>query len=88
MKKESLGTFLVLCTAIISGIAIPINKLLIIDISPTVFTATRALLIGIGFFIISSYHDKFKYKKLKKAPWKNLILIGLIGGGLAFLSQV
>jgi drug/metabolite transporter (DMT)-like permease len=85
MKKESLGTFLVLCTAVISGIAIPVNKLLIIDISPSVFTAIRALIIGIGFFILLSYQNKFKYKKLKKSPWKNLILIGLLGGGLAFL---
>jgi len=85
MKKESLGTFLVLCTAIISGFAIPVNKFLIIDLDPTVFTATRAVLIGIGFFIIASYQNKFNYKKFKKVPWKYLLSIGLIGGGFAFL---
>lgn len=74
-----------ICTAIISGFAIPVNKLLIIDLSPTVFTATRAILIGIGFFIIVSFKNNFKFKKFKKVPWKSLLIIGFIGGGLAFL---
>lgn len=85
MKKETLGTFLVICAAIISGFAIPVNKLLIIDLSPTVFTATRAILIGIGFFIIVSFKNNFNYKKFKRVPWKSLLAIGFIGGGLAFL---
>lgn len=74
-----------ICAAIISGFAIPINKLLIIDLSPTVFTATRAILIGIGFFIIVSFKNNFNYKKFKRVPWKSLLAIGFIGGGLAFL---
>lgn len=74
-----------ICAAIISGFAIPVNKLLIIDLSPTVFTATRAILIGIGFFIIVSFKNNFNYKKFKRVPWKSLLAIGFIGGGLAFL---
>ncbi len=85
MKKETLGTFLVICTALISGFAIPVNKFLIIGLDPTVFTATRAIIIGIGFFILASFQNNFDYKKFKQVPWKYLIAIGFIGGGLAFL---
>ena len=85
MRKETLGTLLVICTAVISGFAIPVNKFLIIDLDPTVFTATRAIFIGIGFFILISFQNKFDYRKFKKVPWKYLLTIGFIGGGLAFL---
>ena len=80
-----MGTFLVICAAIISGFSIPINKFLITDLDPTIFTATRAILIGIGFFILASFENKFDYKKFKKVPWKYLLVIGFLGGGLAFL---
>jgi len=85
MRKETIGTLLVICTAVISGFAIPVNKFLIIDLDPTVFTAMRAIFIGIGFFILASFQNKFDYTKFKKVPWKYLLAIGLIGGGLAFL---
>jgi len=85
VRKETLGTLLVICTAVISGFAIPVNKFLIIDLDPTVFTATRAIFIGIGFFILISFQNKFDYRKFKKVPWKYLLTIGFIGGGLAFL---
>jgi drug/metabolite transporter (DMT)-like permease len=85
MEKETLGTFLVLCTAIISGFSIPLNKFLIIPLDPVIFTAIRAIIIGIGFFVLASIQSKFKYKKFKKVSWKYLLVIGFIGGGLAFL---
>jgi len=85
MKKESVGTLLAIFTAIISGFAIIANKIFIIDLDPTVFTSIRALIIGIIFFIIGSFQCKFNYKKFKKVNLGYLILIGLIGGGLAFL---
>lgn len=85
MNKETLGTLLALATAFISGIAIPINKIFVVDLDPTVFTAIRALFIGIVFFILVSFQSKFDYKKFKKVPWKYLLLIGIIGGSFAFL---
>jgi len=85
MKKEFKGTLLAIFTAIISGFAIIANKIFIVDLDPTVFTSIRALIIGIIFFIIGSFQCKFDYKKFKKVSLSYLIIIGLIGGGLAFL---
>ncbi|MBU0530073.1 MAG: EamA family transporter [Candidatus Aenigmatarchaeota archaeon] len=84
-NKEFYGTLLAVCTAIISGVAIFANKIFIVDMDPTIFTAVRAIFIGIIFFVISSVQVKFDYKKFKKIPWKYLLVIGIIGGGVAFL---
>ncbi len=85
MNKESLGTTLALLTAIISGFAIPINKIFVSELDPVIFTAIRALVVGIIFFFLASAQTKFHFKKIKKVSWKWLIAIGIIGGGLAFL---
>lgn len=90
MKKSSdlneiRGTLLIILTAIISGISIVINKFFIVNIDPLIFTALRAFFIGIIFLLISLYFSKSnKPKKFNKVSWKYLILIGIIGGGLAF----
>jgi len=85
MKKEKLGTLLALATALISGLAIPVNKMFVVGLDPTVFTAVRALFIGIIFFVLASFQNRFNYKKFKKVPWKYLLAIGVIGGSFAFL---
>lgn len=82
MDKETLGTLLVLTTAIGSGAAIIVNRFFVLKVEPVIFTAVRALFLGILFFVIS---QKFETKKTKPLPLTNLLLIGLIGGGLAFL---
>ncbi len=87
MKKrnnEVFGTFLVILTAIFSGFNIVANKFFVESIDPLIFTATRALLIGIIFFFISLFIAKTKGKKFKSASWKSLTLIGIIGGSFAF----
>ena len=85
MKKENLGTILAIAAAVFSGIAIPVNKWFVVDLDPTVFTAVRALIIGIVFFFIASFQSKFKYKNFKKVSWKYLLAIAIIGGSFAFL---
>jgi len=85
MGKEFSGTVLAVLTAIISGFAIFANKIFIVDLDPVIFTAVRAMIIGLLFFIIASFQTKFNYKQFKKVPWKYLLAIGIIGGGLAFL---
>lgn len=85
MRKETLGTILAMTTALISGLAIPVNKIFVVDLDPTVFTAVRALFIGIIFFVLASFQSKSKHKKFKKVPWKYLIAIGVVGGSFAFL---
>ncbi|MDP2926046.1 MAG: DMT family transporter [Nanoarchaeota archaeon] len=90
MKKSSdineiRGTLLVLLTAMISGVSIVVNKFFVVKIDPLIFTALRALFIGLIFLIISLYVSKInKQKKINRVSWKYLILIGIIGGGLAF----
>ncbi|MFH1424620.1 MAG: DMT family transporter [archaeon] len=85
MNKEALGTLLAVLTAVVSGFAIPINKMFLVGLDPVVFTAVRALIIGVVFFIIASAQCKFDFKKFKQTQWSWLLLIGVIGGGLAFL---
>ncbi len=83
-NKELFGTTLAFITAFISGFAIFINKIFVVQLDPIVFTATRAIIIGAVFFVISLYTNKWKFKGFKKVPWKYLLAIGVIGGGLAF----
>jgi drug/metabolite transporter (DMT)-like permease len=85
MRKETLGTILALLAAVISGFAIPINKIFVVNLEPAVFTAVRALIIGLIFLAFAGYQSKRSKNPFKKVPWKYLILIGIIGGGLAFL---
>lgn len=83
-RSELIGTLLVLLTAIFSGFNIVANKYFIATIDPLVFTLTRALLIGLIFLIITLFVSKKTGKPFKQTSWKNLFLIGLIGGGIAF----
>jgi len=85
VDNETKGTILAFATALISGIAIPINKLLVINMDPTIFTATRALIIGLVFLFLAWKKEKLTKSILKDQRWLYLTLIGLIGGGLAFL---
>jgi drug/metabolite transporter (DMT)-like permease len=85
MKKEVLGTLLAILAAVISGIAIPVNKIFVVNLDPTVFTAIRAVIIGVAFFIIASFKSKFNYKKFNKVSWRYLLSIAVIGGAFAFI---
>ncbi len=83
-NKEVIGTILVFITAIISGFSIFANKIFVASIDPLVFTALRALFIGLIFLILSFAYSNWNPKKFKKVSWKYLIAIGIIGGGIAF----
>lgn len=84
-RDEIKGTILILMTAIVSGFSIIINKFFVAEIDPLVFTATRALLIGLVFLAISIYFSKDnKGHKFKQTSWWSLLLIGIIGGAFAF----
>lgn len=86
MNKEGFGTLLAFLTAIISGFSIFANKFFIIDLSPQVFTAVRAIIIGLVFLALSLYFNSWKKKENKKIDWRYLVIIGVTGGGLAFLA--
>jgi drug/metabolite transporter (DMT)-like permease len=83
-NKEMFGTLLAFFAAVISGIAIPLNKVFVVDLDPTVFTAVRSVIIGVIFLLLSFATHGFD-KKQFKTNWKYLVLIALIGGALAFL---
>ncbi len=85
MRKETSGTILAILTAVISGFAIPVNKLFVVDLDPTVFTAVRSLIIGVVFLFLASYQSRFDFRKFKRVPWKYLLAIAVIGGAFAFL---
>ena len=85
MKKEVLGTTLAFCTAIISGFSIFANKIFIVNLDPAVFTAVRATIIGLVFLVLSFILGSWKKKENKKTNWFYLLVIGIVGGGLAFL---
>lgn len=83
--KEKLGTVLVFLTAIISGFSIFINKIFVVNLDSVVFTALRGIIIGIIFLILSFIFGSWKSKESKKFRWGYLLVIGIIGGGIAFL---
>ena len=85
MKNETKGVVLATLAAVVSGIAIPANKFFIVSLDPAVFTAVRAVIIGIVFFIIASYQAAKSHKKFKAVPWTYLLAIAVIGGAAAFL---
>jgi drug/metabolite transporter (DMT)-like permease len=83
-NKEVFGTILALLTAVISGLAIPVNKIFVVDLDPTVFTAVRAVITGVVFLLLSFAARGFSKESLK-VNWKYLALIAIIGGAFAFL---
>jgi drug/metabolite transporter (DMT)-like permease len=85
MRKEAKGTILALIAAVVSGVSIPLNKLFVVNLDPSVFTAVRAVIIGLVFLLIASYQAKSKRTSFKKVPWRYLIAIAVVGGSFAFL---
>lgn len=65
MDNEMKGTLFALATALISGFSIIVNKVFIASIDPTVFTAVRAFIIGITFFVIALHRKDFQ-KELER----------------------
>jgi drug/metabolite transporter (DMT)-like permease len=83
-SREIIGTVFALFAAVISGISIPLNKIFVVDIDPTIFTAVRAIIIGFVFLLLSFGTHSLHRNELKK-HWKYLALIAVIGGAFAFL---
>ncbi len=83
-SKEVRGTVLALLTALVSGLAIPVNKIFVIKLDPVVFTAVRAVIIGTVFLALSLITRSFRKQSLTK-NWKYLALIAIIGGSFAFM---
>lgn len=84
MSRELIGTILVILTAIFSGFNIVANKYFLAAVDPLILTAIRGLMIGILFLFISLVVANKDNGQFKHTSWKNLLLIGIIGGGIAF----
>jgi len=89
INKEIVGTTAAIITAVISGFAIPLNKIFVVDLDPIVFTAIRALIVGLIFLGLSYAFQRKDHegglKAVKEHPWAYLLGVGLIGGCLAFM---
>lgn len=82
--NEIKGIILAILAAIISGFAIPINKIFVVSLDPLIFTTLRSILVGLFFFILISFKTNFNFAQFKKFSWKYLIAIATIGGSLSF----
>lgn len=79
------GVLFALITSVISGIAIFYSKISVAKIDPLVLATSRNLYVGVAFFLLLIFTKKIN--ELKNVSRKNLlqlILIGLIGGGIPF----
>lgn len=83
-RNEAIGTLLAILTAVVSGVAIFANKIFITGLDPALFTAVRALIVGLIFLLFSFASGAFRPRSVR-IPWGWLFLVGVIGGGLAFL---
>lgn len=84
MNKK--GLILVFITAIISGFSVFINKYGVSVINPYIFTFLKNVLVALllsGFGLAA--RDWGLLKNLTKKQWFLLLIIGFIGGGIAFL---
>lgn len=96
LQYRTNGIYLALTTALISGVAIFVNKFAVTVIQPPlVFTAVKNF--GVGMLILSIILATKKWKlipKLNKKERMYLVLIGIIGGAIPFylyftgLSQI
>jgi len=84
--QEKKGLWLVLTTAIISGMSIFMNKWGVQGIDSSVFTGAKNLVVAILLFsLIILAKDLKKLKELTKKDWLKLSLIGLLGGSIPFI---
>jgi drug/metabolite transporter (DMT)-like permease len=79
------GTVFALITACISGLSIYVNTLFVSQTDPLIFTVLRNALIAlfVSVVLIGSGQTK-TLRGLNKKQWLQLVLIGVIGGGIPF----
>ncbi|HLD77911.1 MAG TPA: DMT family transporter [archaeon] len=82
MRKETLGVLLAIAAALVSGVSIPANKVFVSGLDPLVFTAVRAILIGVVFLFLSLRFGRGTVHV--RESWKALAAIAVIGGAAAF----
>ncbi|MDD3887398.1 MAG: DMT family transporter [Patescibacteria group bacterium] len=83
---QNKGIFLVLSTAIISGISIFINQFGAKAINSYIFTGLKNIVVALCLGgIILMLKERQDLKKISRKNWLSLIIIGIIGGSIPFL---
>lgn len=79
------GAVFALITSVVSGIAIFYSKISVAKINPLVMATSRNLYVGAAFLLLILLTSKLSsFRKINKKNIVQLILIGLIGGGIPF----
>lgn len=86
-KNIQKGIYFAFVTAIISGVAIFLNKFAVgVLKDPYIFATTKNIIVGLvlisGLVLIGKWQV---IRKLSKKEWIMLILIGIVGGSIPFL---
>lgn len=85
MNKEH-GLLLVFATALISGFSIFANKFGVSGINSNLYVFARSLLVSAFLISILLLQNQFSaLKQLTLKQWRNLALVGLVGGSIPFL---
>src|SRR3972149_7017197 len=80
------GYYLVLATALVSGISIFMNKWAVEGLNPYLFTWSKNILVAVFLFsMILLMREWSDLKEVKAKQWLLLISIGLVGGSIPFL---
>lgn len=82
---ERQGYYLVLFTAVVSGVSIFINKFGVAGINSSVFTTGKNIVSAVLLFSSIFLLGELRYLKLRLRDWLMLALIGLVGGSVPFL---
>jgi drug/metabolite transporter (DMT)-like permease len=86
LEKEQKGILLAFSTALVSGLAIFINKFGVKVITPDIFTGLKNITVALFILmLIVIGRDWYQFKKLSKKDFVLLFLIGLIGGSIPFI---
>ena len=75
---------LALITAGISGFSIFASKFFLADINPILFTTLKNLLVTVVLSVFVYVSQRKTISLLTKKQWKQLVLIGIIGGSIPF----
>ncbi len=77
---------LIVCTAIISGVSIFVNKWAVAGFDTSAYTFLKNVVVAMFLVgIIGFSRDRLELKGLKRRDWSLLVLIGLIGGSIPFV---
>jgi drug/metabolite transporter (DMT)-like permease len=86
MLPQNKGLLLVLFTGLISGISIFLNKFAVSSFDAFVYTFLKNAVVAVLLFAVLVFVAKRNdFRDLSKKHWKQLAVLGLTGGSVAFL---